>query len=261
MPELPLDREYHVSHNGVRFGPVSGFDLSRRRLTAGMRVWWQGLPDWIPVESVPELAPYVTFKPVHPTMVPPRVRIPELFGDHSMPPPLPGGDPGGACRMTASADRGSRLAAALVDGIIVAAILWPLVYVTGSWDRMSNGQATPLEEGSWALVGGVVFLLVHGHLLVTRGQTVGKYLMGIQIVSAEGGQLLPFVRVVVYRYWWMLPATILSALIPGPLDNAVISCLGLVDVLFIFGSRRRCLHDYIAGSTVVQYQPDRPRLE
>jgi hypothetical protein len=36
----------------------------------------------------------------------------------------------------------------------------------------------------------------------------------------------------------------------------IIPFYGFVDVLFIFGQERRCLHDLIAGTRVVQGQPE-----
>jgi uncharacterized RDD family membrane protein YckC len=40
----------------------------------------------------------------------------------------------------------------------------------------------------------------------------------------------------------------------------LISFVYFVGVLLIFSPSRRCLHDYIAGTHVVEYRPDRPKL-
>jgi uncharacterized RDD family membrane protein YckC len=98
---------------------------------------------------------------------------------------------------------------------------------------------------------------LNGYLLTTRGQTIGKLLTKIQIVDVQSGDLLPFLRVYVYRYLWTLPLLLVVILIPGPADDLLVNVVYLIDALLIFGSDRRCLHDYIAGSKVVIYRAKR----
>lgn len=261
MSKTPKDRAYHVSHNGEKFGPISGFELSRRRLTADMTIWWRGLPEWIPILDVPELAPYVTFTPIHPTMAPPRRGFVEASRTSTGPPPLPSAESGRAVLQDPSsialAGRGSRLVAHLIDGGIIGVVLVALMYLTGYLARVAAGGATPSEEIAWSVLGGLVMMMIQGYLLATRGQTIGKMLMQIQIVDAETQRLLPFIRVAIYRYLWLLPLIAVAAFIPGHLDNLVVGAASLLDASLIFGSGRRCLHDYIAGSIVVAYQPGR----
>jgi len=258
MSKAPPDRAYHVSRNGERFGPMSGFELSRRRLTSDMLVWWRGLPEWIPIETVPELAPYVTLRPVDKITVPPPV----ISGrPPTAPPPIPTSDLSLDPSMERSprvlAPRGTRLAAGLLDGIMVALVLWPLMYGSGYLARVDAGSVAPTEELLWSLLWGLVFMSFHGYLLTTRGQTIGKYIAKIQVADARTHHLLPFVRVVLARYFWLFPAIAVTAMIPGQADNLAISVLALVDALMIFGGARRCLHDYFAGSVVIVCQPAR----
>lgn len=261
MSKTPKDRAYHVSHNGEKFGPISGFELSRRRLTADMTIWWQGLSEWIPILDVPELAPYVTFTPIHPTMAPPRRGFVEASRTSTGPPPLPSAESGRAVLQDPSslalAGRSARLAAGFIDGAISAAVMSPFMYASGYLARVAAGGATPSEKIAWTVLGGLVFMMIQGYLLATRGQTIGKMLMQIQIVDAETQRLLPFIRVAVYRYCWLLPLVAVAAFIPGDLDDLLVGAASLLDASLIFGSARRCLHDYIAGSIVVAYQPGR----
>ena len=261
MSKTPQDRAYHVAHNGEKFGPISGFELSRRRLTADMTIWWQGLSEWIPIVDVPELAPYVTFTPIHPTMAPPRRGFVEASRTSTGPPPLPSAESGRAVLQDPSslalAGRSARLAAGFIDGAISAAVMSPFMYASGYLARVAAGGATPSEKIAWTVLGGLVFMMIQGYLLATRGQTIGKMLMQIQIVDAETQRLLPFIRVAVYRYCWLLPLVAVAAFIPGDLDDLLVGAASLLDASLIFGSARRCLHDYIAGSIVVAYQPGR----
>jgi uncharacterized RDD family membrane protein YckC len=115
------------------------------------------------------------------------------------------------------------------------------------------------------LIGSFVFLMGLGLLLATQiglltrdGQSVGKRMVGSRIVCCEDGSNPGFVRAVLLRsgmpfLWYSVP-TILGARFPVltpwvPLAGSLIS---LVDVCLIFGAERRCLHDRIAGTCVVQ---------
>jgi uncharacterized RDD family membrane protein YckC len=87
-----------------------------------------------------------------------------------------------------------------------------------------------------------VYVVVNGYFLATRGQTVGKMMVGIRIVSADTGEILPLWRVLVLRF---LPVQLIQ-IVPG-----IGPVLWLVDTLFIFGDARRCVHDYVAGTIVI----------
>ena len=75
-------------------------------------------------------------------------------------------------------------------------------------------------------------------LLAVRGQTLGKIAMGVQIVPMDDGSKPGFVKAVVIRLW-------LRRLL------LFIPFFGLIDLPFIFGEERRCLHDLMVGTKVV----------
>lgn len=88
----------------------------------------------------------------------------------------------------------------------------------------------------------VAFLIMNGYLLAKRGQTIGKLLVRTRIVSVDDEEILPFVKVVGLRY---LPLWVASQVpLVGPF-------VGLVDALFVFRSDKRCVHDLIAGTKVI----------
>ena len=157
------------------------------------------------------------------------------------------------------AGRFTRFAAALADGLILMAVILPFQLSTGYFVRLRSQSVGVVEQILVSLLGLGVMLLLNGYLLATRGQTIGKLLTKIQIVDAQSGTLLPFLKVYVYRYLWALPLTFLVILIPGTIDDQVLNIVLLLGILLIFGSERRCLHDYIAGSRVVTYRPERNR--
>ncbi len=108
---------------------------------------------------------------------------------------------------------------------------------------MGSGQVATIVAN---LVGGGiglgVFVALHGYLLATRGQTIGKVVMKTKIVT-ESGEQLPFAELYLKRYF------ILQAISLIPFVGMFV---GIIDALFIFRSNRKCLHDDIAGTKVIK---------
>jgi uncharacterized RDD family membrane protein YckC len=132
------------------------------------------------------------------------------------------------------ASRSSRFVALLLDWLVSGLVMIPGAIV----GAVLGGEdlADVLAVGSLALFWGLQWLMV-----ASSGQTVGKRWCGIRIVGQRGARV-GFVRGVLLRSWVMQGLTWIPVL--GGL-------LGLVDVLMIFGSQRRCLHDRLAGTKVV----------
>lgn len=141
------------------------------------------------------------------------------------------------------ADRGKRLGGALIDGIIAVVVILPIMYVAGVFDRIQEGQQMSITQTVvFFFVGLAVYLAINGVLLVKHGQTVGKKVVGTRIVSNETGKILPLGKIVGLR---ILPLSLINQI------PAVGSIFGLVNALFIFRQDKRCIHDLIAGTVVV----------
>lgn len=132
------------------------------------------------------------------------------------------------------ADRGNRLLAAIVDGLLVMPM-----YYTFMVSFVLKTQVSPVISGLIALYA-IALLVVDLVLLHKNGQTIGKKLLKIKIVRKDG------TRASLGRIFWL--RGVVNAL-PGMLPYLRI--YGLIDVLFIFGEPRRCIHDYIADTIVV----------
>jgi uncharacterized RDD family membrane protein YckC len=141
------------------------------------------------------------------------------------------------------ASRLARLGATLVDAFIGIAISLPIGIMTGYFGRVMEQKATLMETALYSVGGMVVFLLLHGYLLATQGQTIGKKLVGVRIVDYNTGTLLAIAKLIGLR---VAPIWIVSMI---PLAGG---CLALIDILFIFGNEQRCIHDLIAGTKVVE---------
>lgn len=87
----------------------------------------------------------------------------------------------------------------------------------------------------------ISFFILHGFLLYHRGQTIGKKMMGIAIVTLDN-QKPAFMPLIAQRYFsqWLM----------GMLPFIGLP-LRLLDVLMIFRGDKRCLHDLIAKTKVI----------
>jgi uncharacterized RDD family membrane protein YckC len=140
------------------------------------------------------------------------------------------------------ASRGARFGAAMIDGIFALVIMGPVMFLSGFWTKAMAGTANTFDQLMFAPIGLAVYLVLHGYLLHTSGQTIGKRLVGTRIVSADDNRILPLWKVFTLRF---LPISIVSQIpVIGPLLN-------LVDSLFVFRGDQRCVHDLIAGSKVI----------
>ena len=140
------------------------------------------------------------------------------------------------------ASRWSRLSASLLDSLILMTILIPAMYFTGGFSGFSEGVQPSIGYNLViGLLGLVVFILINGKLLISNGQTIGKKLLGIRIVDLNG-DLPELKKHFIKRYAVFL--------IPGqvPVIGQIFS---FINILFIFGKQKRCVHDLAAGTKVV----------
>lgn len=141
-----------------------------------------------------------------------------------------------------TASRRQRLLAAMLDGLIIALITGPTMYFTGGFTGIAQGVQPSIGYNLFiGLIGICAFFLFNGKLLVQNGQTIGKKVIGIRIVDLEGN--IPTIKK-------HLLARYATYLIPG-LVPIVGQFFSTINILFIFGKQKRCVHDYIAGTMVV----------
>lgn len=139
----------------------------------------------------------------------------------------------------------SRFCASFLDGMVLV-----VAFVVGVFAMLGAAQAglvAPMaqaQESLDLLAMAILYFfplaacIIQWNMITTRGQSLGKLVMQIRIVSVDGS-LPGFVSGVILRNW----VRNLLGFIP---------LFGLIDILFIFGSSQRCIHDYLAGTRVVQ---------
>ena len=164
------------------------------------------------------------------------------------------------------AERGTRLWAVTIDGLLISIPLLPLV-VIGIYFAVvaeaAEARAAAGAEAVPALFGlgpnemmvvlgaatglcmlGALAIAIYQWVLISRtGQTLGKKWTGIRIERLDGNPVT-FGTGVFLRNW--VPKLIGSVPYLGALFQ-------LVDCLYIFRDDRRCIHDHIAGTRVVRH--------
>ena len=144
------------------------------------------------------------------------------------------------------ADLGKRFLGALVDGLVGIVFVGPGygIMIAGAVPADQNNGPGPLVYVGllMILVGGLALLGTQIYLAATRGQSIGKYLLKTQIVDFETGVRANFVQCFLLR-------SVVNALI------GAVPCVGgiysLVDICFIFREDKRCIHDLLAKTCVI----------
>lgn len=146
------------------------------------------------------------------------------------------------------ASRWVRLAGAIIDGLILMVVVLVLFLVLSP---VTGGLEGLADQGFLATILGTIMSIVVytavNYKFLLEGQTIGKRIMRTRMVDLNGN-VLPVPMLVGKR---VVPIYLLGAL---PVVGGLV---GLVNALLIFGADRRCGHDLIAGTKVVQIGTDR----
>ena len=167
---------------------------------------------------------------------------------------------------TAAAERGTRLWAASIDGLLISIPLLPVMVVgmyygvqtqmgivrAGAGDNATRLPSIGAAELTVFLAGAAVLgllgalgIAVYQWVLISRtGQSLGKKWTGIRIERIDGSRV-DFGSGVFLRNW--LPKLIGAVPYLGAIFH-------MIDCLFIFRDDRRCIHDHIAGTRVVRHR-------
>jgi uncharacterized RDD family membrane protein YckC len=140
------------------------------------------------------------------------------------------------------ASRWKRLGGAMIDSLVSLIIFVPVMFATGVLQQITSGEGMNLvQQIAFFIAAWAAFLILNGYLLFTRGQTIGKVVMSTKIVDLSGN-IPNFGKLLVLRY------LVLGIVTQIPIIGGL---AGIANALFIFSKKRRCLHDYIAGTQVI----------
>jgi len=93
-------------------------------------------------------------------------------------------------------------------------------------------------------IGVIAYAVLNGWLLHTRGQTVGKAMLGLVIVDNTSGKKASLWKLLLIRMWFF-PSLLLLGITPYAI-------VPFIDHAMIFTPSRRCLHDRICGTSVIK---------
>lgn len=155
-----------------------------------------------------------------------------------------------------TAGYGKRFAASILDSFLIAMAVAILFEYLGLGP--DQAQATDMQTALKAMAAKIealsnsqqilllifpylMFFILHGFSLFKSGQTLGKRILGIAIVTLDN-QKPAFVSLIFNRYatQWVV------GLAPG-----LGFLLRVADVLAIFWTNKRCVHDLIAKTKVI----------
>ncbi len=135
-----------------------------------------------------------------------------------------------------------RLLAAFLDGIIAAVMIYvPALVValpTRAFDEATADPSALLLPAAVGVIGFIAWAWITLLLVARHGQTMAKRLLEIRVVRSDGSQAS------LGRIFWL--RNVVNGLL------GIIPLYGLIDILFIFGQRRQCIHDLIADTIVVK---------
>jgi uncharacterized RDD family membrane protein YckC len=216
-----------IGGDGQEYGPVSVQQLrswiSAGRANLDTRAKAAGSDEWQRLGDFPEFA-----APVEP-------------------PPIIG--PAGTD--STLAERWRRLVGAIADGGLEALCWIPTstAMAQTTSDMISEGTVDPAEfmmafqeSIHLSLPYLAVLLAVQAVLLAVRGQSIGNLLVRTRIVRAPGGEPAGFLRA------FLLRGCLARIIRHLPFVGGI---FWIVDSCFIFREDRRCLHDLIAGTKVI----------
>jgi uncharacterized RDD family membrane protein YckC len=127
-----------------------------------------------------------------------------------------------------------RVAAVIIDGLLLSVVTVPLTLALGGGDAYADAARSSAGSTISTVVSWLYYALMESS---AKQATVGKMALGILVTDLEGGRI-GFGRAT-GRYF----AKILSALI-----------LGIGFLMAAFTQRKQGLHDIIAGTLVVKGQ-------
>ena len=146
-------------------------------------------------------------------------------------------DPTGALEL---ADRGTRLAAAIVDGCIFFGMCYlPILAMVAVGSAAGQDSDVLVAIGFMAGMAGFgVWCWLTIPRVMANGQSIAKKMLGIKVVRTDGSPA-SFGRI----FW-------LRNVVNGAM--AILPLYQFIDWLFIFGESRQCLHDKLADTMVVK---------
>jgi uncharacterized RDD family membrane protein YckC len=116
-----------------------------------------------------------------------------------------------------------------------------IVFIASGATFEQNSEPPPAvlaTAGTLLLIGFIAWIWLTILYVARNGQTIAKKIVGIKVVRSDGS------KASLGRIFWL--RNVVNSLI------GIIPLYTIIDLLFIFGEQRQCLHDKIADTIVVK---------
>jgi uncharacterized RDD family membrane protein YckC len=246
-----------IGGDGREYGPVTAEQI-RTWIKAGRanletRARADGTTDWRTLADFAEFAPPADLPPPLATATP---AAPTVTAAATTAAPAPD---------HALADRGARLMARVIDWMIELMCSLPGLLVLGTEFLKIATEAMQGREPDFSqldvprlllgagliLLFSLALLVVQVWMLTVRGQTIGKRILGIRVVKADGSPA-GFVNGWLMRELLITAIGIACSIIPFVGPVLLRPAFHIVDWCLIFRDDQKCLHDQIATTKVVK---------
>ena len=175
-------------------------------------------------------------------------------GDTTPAPPGAGGPApsfmGGPPSRPALASWGSRVVAQIVDGIIIgigAVVLFAILAALGLTVETDGGAAAFIVTAFFAVLAFSIVALLYAPVLMSRtnGQTLGRMVVNIRVIRADGGPM---------TFWFaVLREIVVKSFLVGVISSATFGLAWLLDILWpLWDEENRALHDFVVNTRVIK---------
>lgn len=137
----------------------------------------------------------------------------------------------------------SRVLAVVLDEVVLTAFVVALLWQLGMLDTIERIFEDDLDAMTTLAGLGILVWLAIQLPFLWNGQTLGKRIIGLRMVDHATGDPVPLGRLLLLRY---LPFMLAGCI---PLVGRIIL---LTDLTMLSRRSRRCLHDLLAGTKVVE---------
>ena len=150
----------------------------------------------------------------------------------------------------ALASWGSRVVAQIVDGIIIsigAVIVLAILAALGLTVDTDGGAAAFIVTAFFAVIAFSIVALLYAPAMMSRtnGQTLGRVVVNIRVIRADGGPM---------TFWFaVLREIVVKSLLVGVVSSATFGLAWLLDILWpLWDEENRALHDFVVNTRSIK---------
>ena len=150
----------------------------------------------------------------------------------------------------ALASWGSRAIALILDGIVIslgAVVVFAILAALGLTVDTDGGAAAFIVTAFFGVLAFSLVALLYAPILMSRtnGQTLGRMVVNIRVIRADGGPM---------TFWFaVLREIVVKSLLVGVVSSLTFGLSWLLDILWpLWDEENRALHDFVVNTRVIK---------